>query len=142
MTLVDPRYGLRAYLLSDGVIAGIVGNAVYPIKLPQAQTQPSIVYTRISETEGYHMQGPNGLLSSRFQIDAWAKSIDVASTLANAIKERIGGFSGTISFGTDSPADFVKVQGIFLTDAREDYDNDMQMYRMSRDYFIWYEDRQ
>lgn len=141
MTLADIRPGLRAYLLGDNAIAALVGTRIHPVKLPQGQTQPSIVYSRISAIGEHHMQGSSGLARPRIQIDCWAQSADIATALGNLVKERIDGFRGQMEFGGNSPADIIAVQGVFFDNERDDYDDAAQLYRLSRDYFVWYEER-
>jgi hypothetical protein len=40
-----------------------------------------------------------------------------------------------------SPEELVQVQGIFFDTEREDYQADIELYRISRDYLIWFEER-
>lgn len=142
MTLADIRVGLRAYLLDDSAISTQVGGArIYPIKLPQGQVQPSIVFMRVSGLGDHHMQGPSGLARSRIQIDCWAQSAQTAVELANLVKERIDGFRGSMEWDDDSPGNAVVVQGIFFESEREDYDDAVKLYRVSRDFFVWYAER-
>ena len=141
MTLANIRSALRAHLLDDAAIAAVVGARVYPLKMPQGQTGTSIVYSRISNSGDHHMEGPSGLSSPRMQIDCWSTNPDTAASLADLVKERIDGFRGEIGYGGDSPSNRVRVQGVFFDSEREDYDSDVQMYRVSRDYFIWFEER-
>lgn len=129
----DIRPALRSFLLSDPAISSSVGARVYPIKLPQGTTGSSIVYNRISGAGDYHMQGLSGFAHHRFQIDAWASTANAATALADLIRDRIDGYRGDM--GTDSPP-VVTVQGVFMVDQREDYDDDAKLHRMSRDYFI------
>jgi len=129
----DLRPALRSFLRSDPTIAGLVGARVYPIKLPQGTTGDSIVYNRISGAGDYHLQGLSGFANHRYQIDAWASTADKATVLADAIRDRIDGYRGDM--GTDSPP-IVTVQGVFMADQREDYDDEAKLHRMSRDYFI------
>ncbi len=77
----------------------------------------------------------------RMQIDALSQSIDRASTLADLIKEHISGFSGIVSYGSNSPQSYVWVQGIFLLSGDEEYFDDSAMYRRRRDYNIIFGDR-
>lgn len=140
MTLADVRVGLRAYLLADAAIAAIVGTRIHPVKLPQGQTQPSIVYSRVSGLGDNHMHGPSGLSRPRIQIDCWAQSVDTAASLANLVKERIDGFRGSMLWGENSPEEAIVIQGIFFESEREDYDSESALYRMSRDYLCWYEE--
>lgn len=143
MTIPDVRQGLHAYLLADAAISALVGGIrIYPVKLLQGQVNTSIVYSRISEVGDHHMTGPSGLNSIRIQIDAWAQTAAAANTLANLIKERIDGFSGVMTYGANSPPDQqVTVQGVFFDSAREDWDQTATLYRVSRDYFFWVEER-
>lgn len=138
MTLADIRLGLRAFLLADAGIVAIVTDRVFPIVLRQGEINPSIVYTRISGRSGHWMQGPDGLAVPRFQIDCWSQAATISNNLANLVKERIDGHRGEMPYGTGSPQDFVTVQGVFFTDEREDYDTDSKLYRVSRDYLIWF----
>lgn len=132
----DIRPALRAFLLADAGIAAVVGTRVYPIKIPQGVNAASIVYTRVSGRGDYHMAGPSGLAMPRFQIDAWAPTGDAATALAALIKARIDGFRGVMGSGPAA----VTVQGVFLLDEREDYDDTVKLHRMSRDYAIDFEE--
>jgi hypothetical protein len=49
MSLQDIKAGLRTYLLADSAISTAVGGSrVYSMLVPQGQTSPSIVFTKIS----------------------------------------------------------------------------------------------
>lgn len=142
MSLIDVRPAIRAYLLADNEIANLVGSRVFPIVLPQGVIQPAIVYHIIDETESYHYQGPSGLVAARLQIDSIARSSDTATNLSTLAKERLGGFSGTLTYGPNSPPDSIEVQSIqFLNTQPEDYDNDLQLYTKRRDYMVWFAER-
>lgn len=135
------RAALRHYLLADGGIAGIVGTRVFPIKLPQGEIRPSIVYTRISDAGDHHMGGASGLGRPRIQVDSWAQTYDVAAALADSVKERIDGFRGSIQWDENSPGNSVPVQGVFFEGSRDLYDETAKLHRVSQDYFIAYEER-
>jgi hypothetical protein len=136
----DLRPALRKHLLDDPAISATVGQRIYPMVLPQGIVSSSIVYTRISGIGDHTYQGPSGLNQPRYQIDAWAATIDGAFSLADAIKERLDGFRGTVNYGAD-PVQSVVIQGAFFADEREDYDAGSKLYRVSRDYMIWFEER-
>lgn len=129
----DIRPALRSFVLGSAPIASVVAGRMFPGKLPQGTTAASIVYNRISGAGDYHMQGLSGFAKHRFQIDAWAPTAESASTLADLIRDRIDGYQGPM--GADSPPT-VDVQGVFMVDQREDYDDAANLYRMSRDFFI------
>ena len=138
MTLADIRLGLRAFLLADSAIAAIVVDRVYPINLDQGIKHTSIVYSRQSGLPDHWMQGPSGLTRPRYQIDCWSMATAEASALADLVKERLDGYRGPMPYGTNSPQNSVEVQAVFFADEREGYDTDSKLYRVSRDYFIWF----
>jgi hypothetical protein len=144
MSLADIRLGLVAFLLADASISASVQSTahdlgVYPIRLPQGRVKPSIVYSRISGVGDHHNEGPTGLARPRIQIDAWAQKADQASILADQVKARIDGFKGSMVYGNAGAE--VIVQGVFFDSEREDYDDGAKLYRASRDYLIWFEER-
>lgn len=129
----DIRPALKSFLLGSAPIAAAAGTRIYPIKLPQGTTGASIVYNRVSGGGDYHFQGLSGFAKHRFQIDAWAPTAQAATDLADLVRDRIDGYRGDM--GADSPP-VVTVQGVFMVDQREDYDDEAKLHRMSRDYFI------
>lgn len=141
MTLVDVRFGLVELLTSNASINAIINGRVFPVMMRQGETRDSIVYNRISEFESLTMVQPSGLVSTRFQFDVWSKSADSAQVLADLVKECFGGYRGRIDFDPPAPLNFVIVQLIELVNGRDDFDNTTGMHRMSRDYSVWYEDR-
>jgi uncharacterized protein DUF3168 len=143
--IADVRPALRAYLLGDATISTAVGGTrVHPTVLPQGTNGPAvpaIVYNVISEVTDHHTQGASGLVMVRMQVDAYAATPNEADALARAIKDRIGGVSGLWSYGSSSPPDGVTIQGVFCETARTGYEADAKLFRSSRDYLIWLEER-
>jgi hypothetical protein len=131
----DIRPALRAFLLADASVNSLVGGTrIHPVRLPQDQIEPSVVYIKISETGDYHMAGDSGLGQLRMQIDAWAQTTGQATELANAVYDRLTGARTLISVDSD----FVNLRGAFLNGGRDDYDEVSQLFRTSRDYILWY----
>ena len=87
------------------------------------------------------MDGSTGLARPRYQIDAWSPNPDVAAALGNTIKEVLGGYRGTVAFGSNSPQDTVVVRGVFMEASRDTYDSDNKLYGKSRDFIIWFAER-
>jgi len=141
VTLVDIRFGIVELLESDAGITARVDTRIFPVKMKQGETRDSIVYTRITEFETYTTERSSGLVQVRYQIDAWSLSIDAANSLGLLIKEAISGFRGRVNYDPPSPTNFVNVQLIETVNSRDDYDDTTKMYRFSRDYYIWFEER-
>lgn len=140
MTIADIRPAIRQHLKDDAAIFAVTGERIYPLVLKQGERNTSIVYSRISAVGGMTMQGPETLVQARIQIDCWSQQLDAAASLANLVKERLNGFQGQIGYGGNSPANRVRIQGVFFDGEREFYDDTNGMYRVSRDYFVWYEE--
>lgn len=135
----DIRWALRALLLGDATVSGLVGGErIHPITLPQGQKRPSIVFNRISEGADYHMQGDSGLAETRMQIDSWAQTEAQSVELANAVYDTLSGHTGIVPFGTNSPQEEIRIHAIFMDTGREDFDASAELFRMSRDYIIRY----
>lgn len=137
--LKNLRPALRAFLLGDPTIsAAVIGERIFYSTLPSGtQTSPAIVFNVISEDTDYHMQGPSGLVTARYQIDAWAASRDAAHSLALAIKDRMSGFRGVMGEGEGA----VDVLAVFSESARTAYDTETQLQNASRDFFITYREQ-
>lgn len=137
----DIRPGLFAFLAADASIAAAVTEGgisrIFPIVLPAGVKKTSIVYTKVSGEGDYTMAGPSGYVRPRYQIDAWAPTVPAAASLANFIKDVLDGFTGAIGTGANA----VFVQGVFCAGGREDYDGAVEMFRVSRDYFIHHGER-
>lgn len=134
MAVADIRPALREFLLSISEISALVGGErIFPVVLQQGVRDPSIVYTRISGQGDHHMQGASGLARPRVQIDAYAPTPDEAAQLADTVKFYLDGYSG--------PMGNVTVQGVFFDTEREDYQADVDLHRVSRDYIVHYEER-
>lgn len=135
----DIRPALYALLVGDPTVSSLVGGSrIYPVRLPQGDRGPSLVYHRITGLVEYEMNGSAGLLQTLMQLDAIATSADAATQLGNAVHDVLSGYRGTVFFGTASPQNSVVVQGIFQTNERDIYDAPTEMTMLQRDYSIWY----
>lgn len=137
----DIRLGLFAFLAADASIAAAVTEGgisrIFPVVLPAGVKKTSIVYTKISGQGDYTMQGASGYAAPRYQIDAYAPTVPAAAALANFVKDAFDGFTGAIGTGANS----VFVQGVFCAGEREGYDGTVEMFFVSRDYFIHHGER-
>lgn len=136
MALKDIRPALRTFVLADAAVAALASTRMYPVKLPQGQTSPSIVYNEISGDTGLHNEGSDGLSQVRMQIAAWAQSGDQAHALFLAIKARLHGYKGVMGSGATE----VTVQLARIDSWRDIDDTAAGLRGKIADYFIWYRD--
>lgn len=132
---------LRAFLLGDTVIAGMIGSdpmRIRPLRVPQKPVFPMIVLRRISEVAGNHLRGINALSKARYQVDCYDKDPDVATALGENCGRRLDGFRGLWST-TGSPSQSISVT-IFQEMAQDLFEEEIQggLCRHSADYFLYH----
>lgn len=136
---------LRAYLLADPAIAGVVATRIYPIRLPQGATFPAITIQRVSGFRQGVLLGRASLARPRYQIDAWthvrsgASAYDEAQVLGGLILDRLEGYTGTMTDAQTSPVTVYQTAVEFITD-QELYEEgvDGGWYRHSSDFYVWH----
>ena len=122
---------IRSILITDDTVKAITTRC-YPVTIPQSPTYPLILYTKITGMRDHTLRGASGHAHPRFQIEAWAETYTEAKTLADAIRNALDDYSGTV-LGT--------VIGSCLIDSEQDvYESEIEVYRVLQDYFIWHEE--
>jgi hypothetical protein len=76
---------LRARLLADATIAGLVGTRIDWGLRPQGKALPAISLTLIPTPRDYHMGGAQQTQFYRVQVDCWASNYKDAHTLRDAV---------------------------------------------------------
>jgi|WetSurSiteA1Bulk_404760.scaffolds.fasta_scaffold19697_2 hypothetical protein len=117
---------VRAQLLSDPTVFGLVATRIYPSMLPQAVTLPAISYFRVSTGRLLSHDGPSGLEHPLLQLDMWAESYDVAKALAAAVREALDGFASS-----------GELRGAFLSDERDIPEDTPGLVHLIGEYFVW-----
>jgi hypothetical protein len=93
---------IRTVLLNDEGIRSLIVNAgspptyrYKPVRLAQGTPYPNIAYRSSGGENGITNEGPDGLSSVFFSFDVFATDFESAVLLANLVKERLHGFSGS-----------------------------------------------
>lgn len=81
-------------LTADSGVNAITTH-VRPFADPQPTARPNLTYHRVSTVRPYSNDGPVGLATAHYQIDAWADTALVALQLADAVRAALDGFQGT-----------------------------------------------
>lgn len=121
---------LRTFLLADGDISSTVATRVYPIQLPQKPTLPAIRYNTITDVRYPTTPNTKGLRRPRIQIDCYATTYAAAVQLAEYVEARLDSYRGA--------AGATSIQGAFLVNGDEFFEDDKKAYVISRDYFVWF----
>ena len=85
---------LRALLRADAAVLTAAQGRVNWGAHPQASPWPGVVLSVVSDREGYHAAGRDGLSVARVQADCYAASYTAARTLARAVRACLTGHRG------------------------------------------------
>ncbi len=126
--------GLVAHLLADSAVNAITGNRIHPGAMPQGETQPGIVYNRISAPGDLDLGGKVPLVQVRLRVDCWHTSYSGSKTLAAAVRDALQdvGLASPKLLGAEP------VQLVHLEDERDlpVFEGDKRDYRVSQDWLI------
>jgi len=122
MSILEPN--IFSVLTGDAAVSALVGTRVYPIKLPHEPTYPAITYSRVASEKVNAFDGYKGLEDARIQVDCWASTYAQAKDLAEKV---ISAMINATPFKARVASD---------TDL---YDDDTGTYRVSVDFYIWYQ---
>lgn len=123
---------LRTFLIADATITGLVVQRVYPNALPQNPTYPAITYNQVSGVRVRNLKGPSGTAQPRISINAWASTYLGARSLADAIRQRIDGYSGLMGSTV--------VGNVILDNEIDFFEDQVLVHRVLQDYFIFNEE--
>jgi hypothetical protein len=138
---------IRERLLDITPLTALVSTRVYQLKLPQAPTLPAVRIQQISELDEFHFRGPDHLLVTRLQIDAYANEAsgtnpyDVAAAVANAIHgdglgPQASGLSGWTGQSVGSPV-AIHVAFVKRLSRQPMYEADeLRLVRIRQDYQV------
>ncbi len=119
-------------------IVGAAGNArIYALQLPQHPTLEAITFHMVSAPRVHAFSADPGLVMSRWQIDAWATTYELARTLADAIR---GDGAASAFSRWSGTKDSTVVQAVFLDAERPAFEDQTGHYRNIQDYIVWYEE--
>lgn len=80
-----------AALLADPDVSALVGNKVYPGRVPQGVLPPAIVFNTVASVPEYADGGEIGLTESSIQIDCWAETYGSAKVISRAVSKLLSG---------------------------------------------------
>jgi hypothetical protein len=119
---------IPARLEAVPAVTDLIGTRIYPTRAPEGVTRPFATFQRISSTRERAFGQNPGLAGPRFQITAWATTYGEAVTVANAIRQALERYRGTI-LG-------IVIQDVFVDTDQDLRDDEAQLYGKSTDFFV------
>lgn len=112
-------------------ITDLVGQRIYPIKLPQNVVYPAITYFMVGERHELASGVNPGIVEGRWQVNAWGSTVKSARDVAEAVRLGFERYRGT--------ADNTEILDVYDDEtAGETYEDDVLVYRVHRDYRVWW----
>ena len=131
--------GLHSYLSTYAGMVALIGDRVYPLRMPQNATLPCLTYQRIStpRISTHDTSGATGdLTNPRFQFDAWGSTYASVKAINDQVRAALNGKTGSI--GT-APSN-ITIRSALADNENPEYDPDSELYRSRSDYIIWIEE--
>lgn len=142
---IEQAFRLRILALS--AVTAIAGQRVWVDETPQSPTYPLVLIVNVTDLQGQHLRGPDGVRTARLQTEARVRNIDGTDAKAQAVAlsdavhgnghgtaaSGVFGWIGTIG----SPS--VRVLNVSADERRTLYDaEERRVVRVVRDYLIRY----
>lgn len=122
-------------LLNSAGISSIVGDRVYPVRLPQTVTFPLLVFQSISGKAIKYQSEPTALPRPRYQITCWSNLFEDVVALDLAVLQAIDGKRE--NWGTGTYVTFIQ-SCIAESEPLDNPEPETGLFVRSRDYFIQY----
>lgn len=120
---------LRALVVNDGTLAGLVAGRVYPVVLPKEPTLPALVYQEINTDTVVAADGDTGLRVGRYQWNYYAVDEYAATKIGRAaLIAALNGYRG----GT--------IDRIEMDRFQDDFDTGEGWFRQMMDTLVWYKE--
>lgn len=129
---MDFQSGVRARLLTNNTVSGIVGTRVDWMTRPQKAALPAISLQTISDPRTGHLKGFDGARATRVQCDCWAATYAAALALARAA------IAALQPPATISGKKFGNAQVDAQRDLGEAVADGSFIHRQSIDFIIWH----
>lgn len=113
-------------LSHDAAVSALVGDRIYPVRLPDEVVLPAMVYAKASCIRYASHGGPSRLSSARFQMDCYSADYLEAKRLALATVAALHGKKGG------------NIQAAFNDNETDSFSPDNGIYRVTADVLIWH----
>lgn len=90
------RADLRAFLVADATLAGLVGSRVYHDQAPQGTARPFLTLRRSYVDHVDHLGAATDLTRQDYEVMVWADSPTAREAVSEAVRSRLDRAEGTI----------------------------------------------
>ena len=129
--------GIRAILLADGTVSGLVSTRIFPQRRPTGTALPAITYQTIYQEITEALADQSGLRRSRMSIECADDTYGDTKTLRNAVTAALVNYSDTIS---GEVIDSVRLEAaVDLEEDLEPASGSVGVFRTILDFIIYHQ---
>ena len=119
---------LFAYLSATVGISSLVGNRIYPLRLPDEVAMPAMVYSKVDCTRAVAHSGSAKLAEARFQLDCYSDDYLQAKRLARAVSDNLHGHKD------------LNIQAAFADNENDGFESAGSIFRVRVDIILWHKE--
>lgn len=125
---------IYSILSNDAGVTALTSTRIYPLKMPQLEAYPAVVFKAISVDPSNTKSGASTTDEVRMQVDCYVKEVTGQASyynsllLATAVRSALESFTGT--------AGTVLTDGITFLTETESYNNQKGVFQVSTDYSL------
>ncbi len=109
---------------------------VYAGKAPKGKNE-SLIIKKIFKNTEYSHEGNSGLCYVDYQFDAYSAKKEDAISIREDLKNEIEDYIGDMG-DSENESENTTVQGVFLKNEFDDFEDDSKLYRETQEYRIQY----
>ena len=122
-------------LRNDATVSALVEARIYPQMFPQKTVFPALRYNQISGIRSHTLTDTVDCVQARFQVDTASDTLINGRILADAVRNALNDYSGTVGN--------ITIQNIHMIDESDYfYQSDgldqSTKYGKTQDYYVWY----
>ena len=127
--MAEVSQAIQDKLANTSGVSNLVAARIYPLKAPPSPTAPYLTFFRVDALRDGSFSADNGMVDTRYQIDSWASTYAGATDLAAAVRAALQRWGGVTQAS-------VVVLDTRLENEDEEFDDEVDLYRVSQDYVI------
>jgi hypothetical protein len=154
---------LRYRLTETAAVTALVSTRIYPGIVPQRSSFPAVIYNEVTAARTHVMGADSGTVESTWQIDSYGQTYQAAREVATKVRQSLSRFTGWLPVqvltpfvverdndqiqtraGDDvvmrEPIASRQIQGIFVNRDRDLFEDETQLFRVTTDYTVWYDE--
>jgi hypothetical protein len=127
---------VRATLVADSTVLGLVASRIYPQRRPQGTSLPALVYMNVHSHQTESLQTQTGIRRTRLAIESIGATYGSTKTLRDAVESALVNYTGTLEGETIYS---IRLESVVDIDESTEPGSQFGAFRTIMDFVIWHE---